>query len=132
MKAGSRPITKHRFDAISRGPGQIKVHKIGDESLSWCNDPCSPGIMLHPDLGHHLQEHGSTPMATLHLFKIKLSVIFKTTLNLIFSAKLTLRRQISQFQKHFSIRLESKPHNFLSSFTRGATFPANSAPFILH
>lgn len=89
-------------------------------------------IMLHPDPGHHFQEHGSTPMAAMHLFKIKLSLIFQTTLNLIPLVKLTLLRKISQFQKHLFIRLESKPHNFLSNFTRGATVPANSALFILH
>lgn len=89
-------------------------------------------FMLHPDPGHHLQEHGATPMATMHLLKIKLPLIFQTTLNLISSDKLTLLRKISQFRKHFSIRPESKPHNFLSGFTRGATVPANSALFILH
>lgn len=35
-------------------------------------------IMLHPDPGHHFQEHGSTPMTAMHLFKIKLSMhLFK-------------------------------------------------------
>lgn len=46
------------------------------------------------------------------------------------SAKLTSFRKISEFQKHYFARLESKPHNFLSSFICGATFQPNTALFL--
>lgn len=62
--------------------------------------------------------------------QIKLLFIFQTPSNLSPQPNYDYVGRAAGF-RNFSIRPESKPHNFLSSFTRGAAFPA-SAAFFLH
>lgn len=116
--------------ASAKARFKMKHAQSGDESLLSHENPRSPGNSVTtwpwamPSGTQLLSDSSGAPISNQTV------PLFLNNVESVSSAKLTLLRKISEFQKHYSARLECKPHNFLSSFICGATFPANTALFL--
>ena len=124
------PLQSNRFGSISRGQVHDEARTTRRPSLLSHEAPRSPGNSATtwpwatPSGTQLLSDSPGAPTSNQTVPH------FLNNVESVSSAKLTSLRKISEFQKHYSARLESKPHNFLSSFICGATFPANTALFL--